>query len=198
MMKEVRPSDEEKRLQALHRYRVLDTAAEESYDDITTLAAYVCATPVAFVSLVDAERQWFKSKVGIEVAETSRDVAFCAHTILSRDILVVSDAWKDERFADSPLTQAPHHVRLYAGMPLVTPEGCAVGALCVVDHEPRTLNPDQTRALRALARQVVLLLEQRRVSADLAEVLAEVKTLKGLLPICAYCKRVRDDAGYWE
>jgi GAF domain-containing protein len=197
-MPKLHPANEEKRLQALHRYHILDTAPEEHYDDITRLASYICSTPVAFISLVDTARQWFKSKMGIDATETSREIAFCSHTILGRDMLVVADALQDERFAHGPLTTLPPHIRFYAGMPLVTPDGHSVGALCVVDREPRTLRAEQSTALRSLARQVVQLLELRRVSAELAEALAAVRTLRGLLPICAYCKRVRDDAGYWS
>jgi GAF domain-containing protein len=197
-MKAPIPSNEEHRLEALQRYRILDTAAEASYDDITSLAGYICGTPMAFVSLVDTARQWFKSKVGLDLAETSREVAFCAHTILGSDLLEVSDALQDARFADSPLTRPPHAIRFYAGMPLVSPEGASVGALCVADRVPRVLEDGQTKALRALGRQVVCLLEQRRVAADLAQALAEVATLQGLLPICSHCKKIRDEEGHWQ
>jgi GAF domain-containing protein len=197
-MKAPRPSNEKERLEALERYRVLDTAAEDAYDDVATLASYVCSAPVAYISLVAENRQWFKSKIGMSGTETSREVAFCAHTILGKELLEISDALMDERFAGSPLARAPHDVRFYAGMPLVTPDGFSVGALCVVDHQPRTLQPEQRKALRALARQVVQLLELRRVSSDLAATLSNLRVLRGLLPICAYCRKIRDDAGYWS
>lgn len=197
-MKAPRPANESKRLAALRRYQILDTVPERDYDDITALACYVCATPIAFMSLVDEARQWFKSKTGVEATETSRDVAFCAHTVMGTELMVVSDALEDARFAQGPLTQAAPNVRFYAGMPLVTPEGYSVGALCVVDREPRTLTPAQATALKALGRQAVQLMELRRVSAELAGALEDIKSLKSLLPICAYCKRVRDDAGYWS
>jgi GAF domain-containing protein len=181
----------------LRRYRILDTAPESEYDDITALAAYICGTPVAVISLVDHERQWFKSKVGTDTVETSREIAFCAHTVMGHDVLVVPDALADERFESSPLTQEPYNVRFYAGAPLITPEGYAVGALCAIDHQPRHLTTQQTEALTALGRQVVRLLESRRVAAELAEALEAVRLLNSLLPICAYCRKVRDDVGYW-
>jgi GAF domain-containing protein len=197
-MRSPRPDNENRRLQALARYRILDTAPEQAYDDIIKLASSICTTPVAFISLVDEQRQWFKAKIGVEAKETPREIAFCSHTIMGRDILVVPDALQDPRFADSPLTHNPPHIRFYAGVPLVTPEGDAVGALCAVDREPRVLTPEQADALTALGRQVVQLLELRRASAELASALKELKTLHGLLPICSYCRQVRDDAGYWS
>lgn len=197
-MRSSRPDYEKRRLQALARYRILDTAPEQAYDDITRLASSICRTPVAFISLVDEHRQWFKAKIGVDAKETPREIAFCNHTIMGRDILVVPDAFEDERFADSPLARNAPYIRFYAGVPLVTPEGDAVGALCAVDREPRGLPPEQAEALRALGRQVVQLLELRRASAELASALTELKTLKGLLPICSYCRRVRDDSGAWS
>ncbi len=197
-MKAPRPADEAKRLKALERYRILDTAPERAYDDITELARFICQAPIAFLSFIDEARQWFKSRIGVDADQTSRDVAFCAHTILGQEMLVVPDALKDDRFANGPLTNAAPFIRFYAGMPLVTPGGYAVGALCVVDQQPRELGGSERKALQALARQVVELMELRRVSAELAGALSDITKLKRLLPICAYCKRVRDDAGYWN
>jgi hypothetical protein len=150
------------------------------------------------ISLVDEARQWFKSKVGLEQQQTSRNVAFCAHAILQNEPFIVRDATKDRRFADNALVTGEPHVRFYAGIPLINPEGLALGTLCVVDHQPRLLSAAQQEALRALSRQVMALLELRRVSAHLADALEHVKTLEGLLPICAWCKRIRDDKGYWD
>ncbi len=161
-MKAALPVTEEKRLAELRGYQILDTLPEPSYDDISLLAAEICGTPIAAVSLIDADRQWFKSKVGLEVSELPRDMAFCAHTILTRDVLVVSDTRSDERFADSPLVMAEPWIRFYAGAPLVTPSGEALGSLCVVDRVERTLTEAQTGALRALSRQVMVQLELRR------------------------------------
>jgi GAF domain-containing protein len=150
------------------------------------------------ISLVDESRQWFKSKLGLNQRETPRDVAFCAHAILQTEPLIVRDALKDTRFADSALVTRSPHIRFYAGFPLASPEGFTLGTLCAIDRRPRQLSAEQKDAMQALARQVMALLELRRVSARLAEGLEHVKTLHGLLPICAWCKRIRDDKGYWS
>lgn len=192
------PSNEAERLEALREYHVLDTEAERAYDDITALAAYICAVPVAMVSLVDESRQWFKSKLGLNRQETPRDVAFCAHAILQSDPLIVRDALKDERFADSALVRRSPHIRFYAGFPLTTPEGFNLGTLCAIDRRPRQLSGPQKTAMAALSRQVMALLDMRRTSDHLAHALEKVKTLHGMLPICAWCKRIRDDQGYWS
>lgn len=197
-MKAPWPDNEAERLAALRAYHILDTAGEQVYDDMTAVAAYLCDAPIAMISLVDQCRQWFKSKIGITESETPRDVAFCAHAILKSDPLVVEDALADRRFADSTLVTGEPYVRFYAGFPLVTPEGFALGTLCVADRKPRQLSEKQMEAMGALTRQVVALLEQRRISTSLAEALDHIKTLRGLLPICAWCKRIRDDQGYWK
>jgi GAF domain-containing protein len=149
------------------------------------------------ISLVDETRQWFKSKVGIRRRHTPRDISFCARTILQTNPLIVPDATKDPRFAGSPLVTKAPHIRFYAGFPLINSEGYALGTLCAVDRRPRRLSGGQSKAMALLARQVMAQLEARRVSAHLAEALRHVKTLRGLLPICAWCKRIRDDHGYW-
>src|SRR6266849_513738 len=173
------PLDEAARLEALHRYRVLDTPPEPGFDDITFLAANVCKTPVALISLVDANRQWFKSKVGLTVAETAREVSFCTHAIRQGDLLVVPDALEDERFRSNPLVTTDPKIRFYAGAPLVTPDGYALGTLCVIDRVPRRLSEQQAEALRVLSRQVVGQLELRRTktasqaTADLLRAITE-------------------------
>ena len=197
-MKAPTPDNEAERLAALREYHVLDTGAEQAYDDITTLAAYLCEVPIALISLVDEKRQWFKSKLGLNRRETPRDVAFCAHAILQSEPLIVRDALKDARFADSSLVTRSPHIRFYAGFPLTTPEGFALGTLCAIDRKPRQLSAGQKAAMQALSRQVMALLDLRRVSGRMAEALEKVKTLHGLLPICAWCKRIRDDKGYWS
>lgn len=189
---------EEERLEALRDYRILDTPDEKGYDDLVALAAQICDVPIALISLVDSNRQWFKAKVGLEARETSRDISFCAHAILNDDILVIQDALADSRFATNPLVTCAPNIRFYAGMPLLTPAGLPLGTLCVIDHEPRELNAAQIRALESLARQVVTQMELRRVSARLAQALEKIALIEGLIPICSYCKAIRNDAGYWS
>lgn len=155
-------ADEAYRLAALHRYRILDTAPEPEFNDFTEVAAQLCGTPIALVSLVDADRQWFKSRIGIDSNEAARDTSFCGHAIHHGPVVFeVPDALQDERFADNPfVTQSPN-VRFYAGTPLIAPDGHAVGTLCVIDSVPHTLTPAQRSALSALGRQVVRQMEQR-------------------------------------
>jgi len=164
------PENETERLIELRRFEVLDTLPEQAYDDITYLASKISDTPIALVSLVDEKRQWFKSRVGLDAEETPRDMAFCAHAILDPEsVMVVPDAELDERFSDNPLVVGDPTVRFYAGVPLVTEAGNALGTLCVIDRVPRELSADQERALQALSRQVMAQLDLRRLVADLEE-----------------------------
>jgi GAF domain-containing protein len=169
--------DEAARLAVLRDYGVLDSLPEPQFDDIAFLASYICGAPIALVSLVDEVRQWFKAKVGTDMEETPRDVAFCAHAILKPDeVFVVPDAHEDPRFATNPFVREEPHVRFYAGAPLVSPEGMPLGTLCVFDQVPGYLSPAQTRALGALAREVVVHLELRRAVAALSKPLAELSS----------------------
>ena len=170
---------EKKRLKVLWQYEVLDTVPEEVFDDLTELAARICEAPIALISLVDEKRQWFKSKVGTTVNETSRDISFCAHAIRQSGLFIVPDATQDERFANNPLVRSDPKIRFYAGAPLTTPDGYALGTLCVIDKVPRELRPDQKQALVILARHVVSQLELRRRSRELIDARKESKKAKG-------------------
>jgi PAS domain S-box-containing protein len=180
-MKAPLPENETQRLAALHGLAILDTPPELAYDELSALAASICQTPIALISLVDEDRQWFKSRVGWTARESSREVAFCAHTILQPDLLVVPDASVDQRFASNPLVTSPPCIRFYAGAPLLTEEGHALGTLCVIDHKPRELTADQTRALRALSHQVVAQLRLRQQLAGQLRVNSELARVNAML-----------------
>ena len=197
------------RLAALRRYRILDTHPERAFDDLALLASHICGTPMALITLVDEHRQWFKARVNVPVTETSRAVSFCAHAIQQRDVFVVPDALKDARFRDNPQVTGEPHIRFYAGAPIVTPDGHALGTLCVVDRTPRTLTREQLQALEALRRQVEAQMELRLNLMELEKALAErdraeaeqtaligelraahdnVRRLSGLMPYCSTCQ----------
>jgi GAF domain-containing protein len=159
-------NSEKQRLKVLWQYDVLDTIPEVMFDDLTELAAGICEAPIALISLVDEKRQWFKSKVGTTINETSRDVSFCAHAIQQPDLFIIPDATQDARFANNPLVISDPKIRFYAGAPLTTPDGYALGTLCVIDKVARELRSDQKQALRILARHVVSQLELRRRSKE--------------------------------
>jgi GAF domain-containing protein len=156
------PDTEAQRLGALHRYTGEDAASSRELEDLTRLASRLCETPLALITFVDGDRQTFRARVGTSLTETSRDVAFCAHAILGRDVMVVGDTAADERFAENPLVTDDPHIRFYAGAPLVTPDGFAIGTLCVLDRRPRELSGEQKDGLRVLARQVMAQMELAR------------------------------------
>jgi anti-sigma regulatory factor (Ser/Thr protein kinase) len=215
MLDDFRPADttldinEGARLAALRKYRILDTDPEQAFDDIAMLASQLCGTPIALISLVDADRQWFKSRVGLSMTETSRSVSFCAHAIKQRDLYVISDARAIDMFRDNPFVSGEDGIRFYAGAPLVTASGHALGTLCVLDRVPRTLTVEQIDALQALRRQVEAQLElranlveldqalkardhaeveQTRLVGELRESLDNVRKLSALLPYCSECQ----------
>jgi GAF domain-containing protein len=155
------PPNETQRLAALHALLILDTPPEQRFDRITEFAAREFDAPIALISLLDENRQWFKSKVGLDVCETSRDLAFCAHALLCNEALIIPDTLKDERFADNPLVTGPPHIRFYAGTPLLLPSGLAVGTLCIIDTKPREIDPTDISILATLRDLVVIELLER-------------------------------------
>lgn len=166
------------RLAELRSLGVLDTAAEQAYDDVVKLAAFICDTPIALISLIDEDRQWFKARVGLNAMETPRGQAFCAHAITEPDALMeVPNALDDSRFAANPLVTGDLGIRFYAGAPLLTASGAALGTVCVIDRVPRKLTEAQAEALKALSRQVVQLLALRRANAEL-ELLSRAQSLR--------------------
>ncbi len=191
-------NNEEERLTALAEYRILGTRPEQCYDDITKIASLTCGTPISLMSLVDTDKQWFKSMCGFETKETSRDVSFCAHAIASSEPLIVEDALLDDRFKSNPLVVKDPKIRLYAGFPLQTPNDHRIGTLCVIDRKPGSLSDKQHLIMEALSRQVVMLLELRKRSLRLLDALTHMHKTEGIITTCSYCKEVRDSDGEWQ
>jgi len=212
------PVNENERLQSLNDYKILDTKPEAGFDDLTRLAAFICGTPISTVTLVDTGRQWFKSKVGFTHDSDPRDQSICAHAIMGEELFIVPDTTLDARFCDLKAVVGGPQIRFYAGAPLKARDGGLLGTLCVIDQKARTLTEEQKEALMALNRQVMAQMELRRnleelrmtlvardvieesktqVIHELERALEQVNTLTGLLPICAWCKKIRDDSGYW-
>jgi len=161
-MDAVAPSPEAARVAALDRYAILDTEPEQTFDDIVVLASFVCKTPIAMLSLVDDRRQWFKSKVGVQIRETPREMSFCAHAIQQEDLFIVPDTLKDPRFKENPMVVGEPHIRFYTGAPIINEEGFALGTLCVIDRQPRELDSEQKEALWALSRLALGQMELRQ------------------------------------
>src|SRR4051794_36488475 len=164
------PDNEDTRLRVLGDYHIMDTLSEQAYDDFAKLASSICGTPIALITLLDEQRQWFKANVGLDVSETPRSQAFCAHAIMNPDdVMTVEDATLDQRFAANPLVTGDPGIRFYAGAPLVAPTGEALGTLCVIDRQPRTLTEVQREALEILSREIIVQLELRRSIATLEQ-----------------------------
>jgi GAF domain-containing protein len=192
------PFNEDRRIDALRRLEILDTPPEGLYDDIVEIASFVCDMPISLITFIDSERQWIKASHGIGIKETSRDVAFCAHTILETGPMIIPDAQMDQRFASNPYVLSEPNIRFYAGFPLTAQTGEALGSLCVLDTKPRELSGKQMSTLRALSRQVMALLRLHESNQEIRKLISELNILQGILPICANCKKIRDEAGKWQ
>ncbi|HEY1471485.1 MAG TPA: GAF domain-containing protein [Candidatus Acidoferrum sp.] len=155
-------TEEAARLAALDRYAILDTDPEQSFDDLVTLASYICKTPIALLSLLDDHRQWFKSTVGVQVRETPLEMSICAHAIKQEELFIVPDTLQDARFRENPMVVGEPHIRFYAGAPLINEDGFALGTLCVLDRQPRELDPEQKQALKSLRQLALKQMELRR------------------------------------
>ena len=158
--------DEVARLSDLRRYKILDTDPEQGFDDLTLLASHICQSPIALITLIDAERQWFKSRVGVSIIETPRELSFCARAIEQSDLFIVPDATKDERFKTHPFVVSEPKIRFYAGVPFRSASGQPLGTLCVIDRKARQLTPEQRQRLKTLAQMAMLLLEVRKSELD--------------------------------
>jgi GAF domain-containing protein len=182
MIKPDKPANEALRLEALYRYRILDSEREKSFDDLVVIAKAVCGTSMAAVTLIDVERQWFKSIQGIDAAENLRSESMCGHAILQpQQIMVVEDALQDIRFHDNPVVVGDPHIRFYAGAPLISSDGLPLGTLCVFDAQPQHLASDKAEALAALSRQVMLVMELRRFALDIQKHMLERDDYERLL-----------------
>ncbi len=188
------PENEAGRLSALNSFEILDTLPEDPYDGITKIISEVCQVPIALVSLIDGKRQWFKSKIGLDIDETPRSISFCQYAIMNHSLFTVEDAQKDSRFRDNPLVMGFPKIRFYAGMPLRTSGGFNIGTLCVIDSKPRKLTSSQKDALTALASQVINLLELKKANLDLEK---SQKTISNFFRLSLDLLCIADKNGYF-
>lgn len=163
------PSDERERLEALRRYGAFGLLRAAIFDDISRMAAFICRTPISLISLIDTNRQWFLSSNGIGACETSREASFCAHALIGTEMLIVEDARTDARFARNAMVTGEPYIRFYAGAPLLTPDGFALGTLCVIDCVPRILTAEQKEVLQSLSRLVMTQLEMTRIKREIRD-----------------------------
>lgn len=178
---------ESERLKLLKSYSILDTLPEIDYDNLTAIASEICNTPISLVTLIDSKRQWFKSHHGLDTSETHKDFAFCAHAINdSNEVFIIQDARKDVRFNDNPLVVGEPHVIFYAGVPLIGVDNLPLGTLCVIDHKPKLLSQGQVKALKALANQVMNLLELRKTKTRLEQAIEDIEQINRELESFAY------------
>ena len=190
--------EEEIRLRSLAEFRILGTEPESCYDDITQIAASTCDVPISLMTLVDKDRQWFKSKIGLEIKQTPRDWSFCTHAIKENTPLIIEDALKDKRFINNPLVTSDPKIRFYAGFPLKTNDGNKLGTLCVIDRKPGFLNPRQLNIMKLLSNQIVSFLELRKRSLKLLDALTNLHKQEGILSVCSYCREVKNKDGDWQ
>ena len=189
--------EEERRLKALAEYRILGTGAESCYDSITQIACLTCDVPISLMTLVDQDRQWFKSKVGLEISETKRDWSFCTHAIKESSPLIIQDALKDERFINNPLVTGDPNIRFYAGFPLENSEGNKLGTLCVIDRKPGRLTFEQRTIMDLLSKQIVSFLDLRKRSLNLLDAITHLHNQEGIISVCSYCREVKNKDGDW-
>jgi len=196
MLDPITPANERQRLETLRNLQLLDTPPEERFDRVTRLAKQVFGTPIALVSLVDADRQWFKSRQGLEAEQTPRNISFCGHAILDDKIMVVNDAAEDQRFCDNPLVCGDPNIRFYAGYPISAPDGSRIGTLCIIDRKPRKLSNEQLQLLRELGRMVEE--ELIAVTASTTDPVTGLSNQNGFLAIAdhllAMCNRTEQPA----
>jgi len=188
---------ERERLEALRQYRILDTSPERGFDDITYLASALCATPIAVVTFIDKDRQWFKSRIGLTVPQTARSISICAYTILQHSIMVVPDLTSDQRFADNPMVTGTPDLRFYAGVPVFSRHGFPLGTVAVMDRTTRTLTVGQEESLRAISRLASSMLELRRVNGELIAAQDAMNLYSEILPVCSSCRKVKSEDGEW-